>query len=73
MEDDFDLDNILDSMNLTGQWQPSSMPDIVDPSLNIQVSDLIRNLIIYVLFFFKKRFLMISSSVQLIHHHHYQF
>jgi hypothetical protein len=39
MEDDFDLDNILDSMNLTGQWQPSSMPDIVDPSLNIQILD----------------------------------
>ena len=39
MEDDFDLDNILDSINLTGQWQPSSMPDIIDPSLNSQVNN----------------------------------
>jgi hypothetical protein len=39
MDNDFDLDNILDSMNLTGQWQPSSMPDIEDPSLNIQILD----------------------------------
>jgi hypothetical protein len=38
MEEDFDIDSILDSMNLTGQWQPSSMPAIIDPSLNIQVS-----------------------------------
>ena len=39
MEDDFDLDTILDSINLTGQWQPSSMPDIADPSLNSQVCE----------------------------------
>jgi len=38
MEDDLDIDSFLDSMNLTGQWQPSSMPAIVDPSLNIQVN-----------------------------------
>jgi len=39
MEDDLDIDSFLDSMNLTGQWQPSSMPAIVDPSLNIQILD----------------------------------
>ncbi len=37
MEEDFDLDNIWDALNLTGQRQPSSMPVASDPSLNIQV------------------------------------
>jgi hypothetical protein len=37
MEEDFDLDNILDALNVTGQWQPSTMPMVSDPSLNIQV------------------------------------
>jgi hypothetical protein len=50
-EDGFDLDNILDSMNLTGQWQPSSMPDILDPSLNSQVR---QNKHFYYLFFLFK-------------------
>jgi hypothetical protein len=39
MEDDFDLDNMIDSINLTGQWQPSSMPIIMDSNLNSQILD----------------------------------
>ena len=46
MEDDYDLQNLLDSMNLTGIYQPSSMPDILDPLLNDQVRHKIRKLII---------------------------
>ncbi|CAF1216836.1 unnamed protein product [Adineta steineri] len=38
MEEDFFL-NSLDSLNLSGQWQPSSMPDILDSSLNSQILD----------------------------------
>ncbi len=37
MEEDFDLDNILDALNVTGQWQPSPMPMLSDPTLNSQV------------------------------------
>jgi hypothetical protein len=39
MEEDFDLDNILDALNVTGQWQPSPMPMLSDPTLNSQILD----------------------------------
>lgn len=38
MEDGLDFDSLFDSINLTGQWQPSSLPTTPDASsLNSQV------------------------------------
>jgi hypothetical protein len=36
---DFDPEELFDSLNLSGQWQPSIMPDISDSILNSQILD----------------------------------
>ncbi|CAF1025814.1 unnamed protein product [Adineta ricciae] len=37
MAEDFDMESLLESMNLTGQSQPTTMPNVSDPSLDNQI------------------------------------